>query len=401
MHRRAAILIGFLSASVCIACGEDSSYQLRGKGLARTADGGLLWTLNAGVLNDSQLPELQRKDVEPVLESAAREASRLLPGMEFRILADQPMNALFLMERTIRAENYLARRTEAEGPVLRLSGDDAARAANRRKLEIAGFPSARADALLDLLARLQETPLEPGGGASGPDKGQPVEVAEIGSGCLHQKPAASAHVWRVYLSQQIRYDLLLTNAFVIEDDLRRYSSATPRGALVPVERPTLLPVPGRTALEGSGALVSWAGRLAPESCLQAADLRRKSREAIRADLIRVLLALALPASAELLERAELPGAIPNGESFPEYAARELDCPDCPRRWELRRKYLGALYDYYTGGGADACRRMSETPAAGIASGEPDGAPALAPRGERLEMIRANRSNLLRQCGLAD
>lgn len=285
---------------------EASAAQLKARGVSLAPSGeDLIWTLNVGVLNDAELPELTVSAARALTDQAVRLAAAELPGLQIALIVDQPMNSVFLMERAIRAQDFFQAKGDPASRVLRLESGAQADAENAQKLR-AALPLerdrlSRAEALGRLLAARD---------ARGRD-------------CLVEKMPASEYVWRAYMKEQVRYDLVLTNALVYPDDL----AERPEGALAGgVVGWSLMDAPGRTALEGVGALVSVADQSAPECLGQPRPPDDRVAARIAEALVRLL-------------RANRPGAS---------AGRD------DAEWERRKARLRALYAFTQGDGERAC-----------------------------------------------
>lgn len=349
---RATVAVGILLGGIpgwsCDGLTEyRNPYQLPGRGLSRApADqsnaADLLWTINAGVLNDSVFPELSVADVEPVLHGASRDLAALLPGLELRFIIDQPMNAVFLMERGLeraKDEDFVTARLEEDGPVLLLSSGEIVSATNTLKMQAAGLSAEeRLRRQNDLTALHALVPTGSGAGR-----------------CLDDRLPASDALWRAYLGAQVRYDLILTNALVYADDLRRTPQDAERGALPHVIVRRLVRTPGRSAVEGTGAYVSWNESLLSGSGVAcqaggAADVRSELQtERARAAVLPVLFAMIYPASLTAVVAAGGP------QAFLQRCGAE-----CDTYWSQRLAYLRAIVDAEAGGGAEACARLEES-----------------------------------------
>lgn len=320
-------------------------YQLPVRGLSQLPDptGGtqrseqispnLLWTLNVGILNDSELPELAVADIQPLLEEVSNRLKPLLPGVEVRFIVDQPMNSVFLIERSVRRKGFLGPKYNEDGSVLLLGPGLATAEKNRIRLrEIAGLNVAQTERELAQLADL------------------------TGSGCVSEKLPASEYVWRAYLAGQVRYDLVLTNALIYADDLT--SRTRPAGHRIEYWNPdlrfvrqALVPMAGRSALEGYGAYVSV---YAPETgqtndavgrCPDFSDAKQSLShvDVLTGTIFQLLRPADFSISPDL-----------------QWSARKFltRCgADCEAAWEIRRQYLKTLLHLEEGGGEAACELL--------------------------------------------
>lgn len=344
-----AALLLVTTAFRCDALHEFlNPYQLPARGLSATPGDpaetpGLLWTLNVGLLNDSEFPELSVADVDPILEEVATRLKALLPGVEVRFLIDQPMNSVFLIERSVRKKGFLAPKYNADATVLLLGSGAATAESNRQRLlNVAGLTPAAADRELTQMQAL------------------------TAAGCLAEKLPASDYVWRAYLAGQVRYDLVLTNALIYADDLPHRAAEDRPTYWNPdlhVVRRALAPMGGRSALEGYGAYVSLydnsrdnrespdSGRGSDESgnspARECPDFTNEMRVASHADvLVGTVFELLYPARLPVTLNARAPETFLNA-----CGAR------CDAYWTTRYAYLKTMIDLEQGGGEPACERL--------------------------------------------
>ncbi len=228
------ILFSFLSLLfLSAACKKsaDASADRFYKSLS-VEDGKLYWSLNVGVLNDGLRRELDRATVEPLLTAAVDRVTKLCPAVSIRFIADQPLDADYIIDHTVRRRS-LSLRSDRESPVLFLTSS--AEDVNTLKLKKAG----RSDALTaKVLERLRDA-----------EKHRDTSGVEW----LSNRSSGSAFVWRAYLREQVRYDLVLTNAYIFPDEL---NSPDASAAGVEGVETALWEAEGRTAGEGTAGLVS-------------------------------------------------------------------------------------------------------------------------------------------------
>ncbi len=214
--RRTLLSSVLLGAVALGGCGDGlheflNPYQLPVRGLialpadaANQSGNRYQWTLNVGLLNDSELPELSVADAEPLLRQVSDRLQPLLPGIDVRFIIDQPMNSVFLIERSVRKKGFLGPKYDSDGPVLLLAPGPANADRNRARLRDYRYgPELRALGIAGVEQELASM-----------DRAQQA-------GCLSEKLPASEYVWRAYLAGQVRYDLVLTNALVYPDDIRQ------------------------------------------------------------------------------------------------------------------------------------------------------------------------------------
>lgn len=355
-------------------------YQLRGTGFSLKDPKGdlskrpLAWTLNVGFLQDSDFYEIDIGSLRSLLHSSAL-PRELLPGLWIQYVIDQPLNTVFMMQRTIRSENLLAPKLSLEGPVLLLDGSPNSLRINRRKMERYGYSGSAIAAELERLERLGSLPLpsDQSHQSYRSPRGHQGHRSQRGyRSYLEEKLPASDYIWRLYMEQQTRYDLILTNAFIYPDDLsERKIIADPFGGI----SWRLAETRGRSGTEGYGALVSLNSVL--EGAYQAGSSReagerggtaagragvigggrgaitQAGRESLARAIRASLLALIFPLQIERLQEND--GQLLSGDSFLQQAER-LHCSRCRAHWRRRRNYLRAIYALHKGL-PDACRNL--------------------------------------------
>ncbi|MBX7056844.1 MAG: hypothetical protein K1X75_02170 [Leptospirales bacterium] len=256
---------------------EDArGHQLRARGISERPDGDLQWTIAVGALNDSEFSELSRAALTPVLDRTQALLEQRLPGLHIAFILDQPMNSVFLMERSMRSEGGVVRTA-----LIDLNRESEIR--NRKLLLDAGRSAAEVTLLLRQLADLQQKAL---------DAERP---------CLESKLSSSEETWLSYLRHQPRYDLILTNALIFADgvDRRPFSSSDEDGARSVMGGPAL----GRSGMEGWGLVLSLNSWAPGHSCRRDQD-RLPAPAAAEAAAQRIAQALwplltALPAGVDL------------------------------------------------------------------------------------------------------
>ncbi len=228
-------------ACICV-CAKKDQAKLRGLGLHLQKEQ-LLWTINVGVLTDSEFPELSLDTLKKSLERSVELISVLLPGIYIQYIIDQPMNAVFIMERSLPTKNsrkdtpLIVLRNKEDNPIIALGDTINTHKINTKKLDLAGFSRKEKQVELKKLQDLSKL------------------LTPKNTTLLSDKLTVSDFVWRAYMRHQIRYDLVLTNAFVYSDDLSSRSMLvlTKNGGV----RWALSQTPGRTAMEGYGAYISY------------------------------------------------------------------------------------------------------------------------------------------------
>ncbi len=347
MQRRYAAFFLFFSA-ILLAPACDSpfetsrAYQLRARGVDRGEDGRLRWTVAVGALNDSEFTELRREAIEPILRLAEEDLAARLPGLKVSFLLDQPMNAVYLMERGLRR-----RSDQAPPPRLRLSVD--AEAANRALLLSQRRSVAESELRLGALRRLAELTLT---------SGEP---------CISPKLSASAEIWKRYLSEQQRYDVIITNGLLFPDGVDVGAMAIAADGGVEMLLGAAL---GRTAMEGFGAILSWNEWMAGHNCRRGLPARATlpAKEAQQAAAARLSLAV-LPLFSALGPK---------------------DRPDDGRALQQRLNLLAAYGDFVKGK-AGACAIIT------AAGSQTDRAGGDSVWQAILEAREATRQGYLRDC----
>ena len=206
-----------------------------------------------------------------------------------------------MLNLLIRKKDFLHSRLDMNRPVLILSSNS--NSLHRNKLEQAGFENVTIQGILETLQDLQK------------------KTSSSGRPLVYDKLSVSGMVWREFMRQQTRYDLVLTNAFVLSDDL-----SEPIGDLAGGVRFQVSSAPSRSAMEGWGSFVSLYN--AEESAVYR--------------LSAALYSLILPvAGLDLHEKVDL----------------KQQCPRCLQAWPLRLNYLRALYQLQQGNLEQACQAL--------------------------------------------
>ncbi len=358
------VLIFFLIISSVTVCDIfKRPHQLRGTGFSVEGKS-LVWTLNVGVLYDSDFYEPDAESLKLFLQNNFVLLNEFLPGLKIRYVMDQPLNSVFIMQRVIRRQNFLIPKLEPQGAVLLLDGSAASLEINRRKMERYGYNAAVVEKELKHLKYLAGLPLAPG------------------KAYLDEKLPASDYVWRLYMEQQVRYDLILTNGFIYPDDLRaRNVIHDSLGGVLW----RLAATEGRSGSEGYGALVSLnraldhkllgrknrSGRPAGQDWTLFAPMKKGAKDTkgakdikdpkeikdtIEQALKAALLALIFPTTVQRLqENRHLLSGSSSGNSFLQQA-EEQGCHNCRAHWRGRLNYLKAIYRLHKGY-SDACRHL--------------------------------------------
>ncbi|MCP5482475.1 MAG: hypothetical protein H7A21_13650 [Spirochaetales bacterium] len=304
---------------VWMGCGQRA-YQLPARGLEFSEpDHRLVWTLNAAVLLDRDYNAVDAQTARGLFQASSQRLEQLLPGVVLRAVFDQPQDAPFLMQRTATQPGVHA---PERGPLI-VPGT-AFRARNREILLEAGRPVAGVDQELQRLDRFLER------------EGLPDLVS---------RPSAVESSWSVYLEEQSRYDLVLTNAAIWPDDPSAIAGVrSPDGNL----RWNTHPAPGRTAMEGRGAYVSLWNESDPGQELTAA--------------LFALVFAAPPAwsASALAHDGASVGSDPMGLAA--RMERDGGCGSCVDYWAVRLDLLG-VYARIQGHDHAACEAL---PAAALA-----------------------------------
>lgn len=238
--------------------------SLPGRGLSEE-NGQIVWTLNAGMYQDADLPALTRKEVEPFLAEAAKIVRKSVPEIEIRFILDQPQDAEYMLSTLIREKKQVGSEKSQE-LLLNLDPGPAALDENRALLakSTAASQAPRILSQIEHLQRLKN------------NAGLPL---------LSGKSLCKSSRWNAFFKTQVRYDLILTNGVFFPDSLASESEQLlrPDGALLW----KIYPSPGRSAMDQSAAVFSVQGA-PPEARIR--------------ELTDLLLMLVLPIDAPGLDR---------------------------------------------------------------------------------------------------
>ena len=248
-----------------------------------------------GILQDSEFEEASVAHLRPILVESAKEIAYILPGIKLKYIIDQPMNAVFMMERTLgrpkkgESPAFLAALTE-QSPLLRLSNSLDAKKSNARKLKRAGFSPRQIQKELDYLQSMQG---REGSMAKSKNSAQNSFQSSVKT-LLSEKLTLRDSIWRAHLAQQVRYDLILSNALIYPDDLDSRAELLPRpnGTL----GLGLAAMPGRSAMEAYGAYLSYV-RLQADTL----EVQRLPAEELRQTLLSALAALLFPLELKFID----------------------------------------------------------------------------------------------------
>ena len=283
---------------------------MRGTGLHQK-EGLLSWSFNVGVLYDSQFTEPKARELREVLRRVEVKVSRLLPGFALRLIMDQPLNSVFMMTRTLGKEGVDDLHLANNPSLLMLRSSPQAEEQNRKRMQEAGWNQEKISAELARLAILQK------------------KNKLSGYPWISEKWTSSDARWRYYSSRQIRYDLILTNAFVYPDDFpqrRELVRDTDGGILW-----RLLKMSGRTSMEGYGAYVSIFTALALDT-----NSSLKDKDIVVDLVLSAVLALIFPfLPSWLMEHSS------RIDSWEEWLSLQ-DCQKCRSYWKYRLLYLRAI-----------------------------------------------------------
>ena len=332
---------------------RTSPLGLPAKGLTQDSSGRLIWELNIGVLNDRDFPLHASADIRALLKRAGAELSRTAPGLNFRFIVDQPMNANFIMNRALGKKKRMpgGSRISPGSPLLLLSPGETSARLNRKKLERAGYSGPERDRVLRNLKELAR------------------QKALRGVPLLYNKTPAGSWNWRKYVSVQVRYDLIFTNGYIYEDDTRR-GRGTDRGV-----RWFIGEAPGRRGMEGWGGLLVLAVR--GKGTPSRAEYQKT---------LALLAGLVLPLGREKIQR------LFRGET----TLKEIwtACSSCAPAWKHRLSYLRGAAQLGAGKLKEGCRliRSSSGAALDLGPGHP-----LHPGENRLRGMRSGAQKLLHFC----
>lgn len=229
-------------------------YPIPGVGL-RIDNHELIWAMNIGVLNIPQQPKLTRDALTSKISAAfanvelrltrkikSFDKAKLDPSVaditsiRFEEILDQPMDADFLLDRMFRKKQLLAGRFDPNSPYLNI--DDPMGELNKSKVKNYN----QGLAILTKLKTFNKT-FEPNG-----------------------RIPFSYVSWEGMYSQEVRYDIILTNTPIFCDDLTQQDYCL--DAMLHVG---LFPARGRTAMLGVGSVVSAYPQVSPDAITHAIE----------------------------------------------------------------------------------------------------------------------------------
>ena len=309
--RRYAYLFLSIVLLVSISCKtRNTGHILRGTGLYKEKEL-LSWSFNVGVLYDSQFTEPKARELREVLRRVEVKVSQLLPGFSLRLLMDQPLNSVFMMTRTLGKEGVDDLRLANNPNLLMLHPSPQAEEQNRKRMQEAGWKQEKISAELARLAILQK------------------KNNLSGYPWISEKWTSSDTRWRYYSSRQVRYDLILTNAFVYPDDFSQrheFVRGTDGGILWRLSK-----MSGRTSMEGYGAYVSIFTALALDT-----NSSVKDKDAVVDLVLSAVLALIFPFLPSQLMKH--PSQV---DSWDEWLSLKKK-KKCRSYWKYRLLYLRAI-----------------------------------------------------------
>lgn len=304
------------------------SKQLKGTGLF-LRDGRLFWSITVGILQDSEFKEANVRELRPVLLESTKEITDILPGIRIEYIVDQPLNAVFMMQRSLHkpkkekapgSSGSLGLLSE-QSPLLLLSNSPYAKKSNERKLKKAGFSPSEIREELQRLQSMQNTGKNPS------------------KAFLSEKLTLRDSIWRAHMAQQVRYDLLLSNAIIYPDDLesRVELLSSPRGTL----RLGLAAMPGRSGMEGYGAYASYSHIKLEKGRIEVEPL---PEEKLRQTLLLAFVALLFPLELKSVDTQRKFESFKNSQgSWKDY-------------WQKRLNYLKAVASLHRGK-SEACKQL--------------------------------------------
>ncbi|MBL8019012.1 MAG: hypothetical protein JNM27_05065 [Leptospirales bacterium] len=223
--------------------------SLPGRGLSEE-NGQIVWTLNAGIYQDADLPALTRKEAEPLLAEAAKIVRKSVPEIEIRFILDQPQDAEYMLSTLIREKKQVGAEKNQEA-LLNLDPGPAAMDENRALLAKSTAAS-QAPRILSQIQHLQGL------------------KNNAGLPLLSGKNLCKSSRWNAFFRNQVRYDLILTNGVFYPDSLASESEQLlrPDGALLW----KIYASPGRSAMDQSAAVFSLQGAPPEARIRELADL---------------------------------------------------------------------------------------------------------------------------------
>ena len=287
----------------------------------------VLWYINVGMLYDPKLPQFSSKEVEGALRKASeRINATLLQEIELRFIVDQAMDAFFLISETYippKKQDSKAWSTEADGDSLYSEAWGASIDTPYDFAQLSASLAQNCKLHCGLRAKklAQEWRLS---------QGLRVQGAPLEQG--HDLHAYS--IWEQYLQHQVRYDLLLSNAFIYIPEWKQVFESPSKEIPKYVRRKSgnlawgLTETKMRMAMEGHALHVNyslWSKQKA---------YAKLSLGQLEQTLYKGLLSLVLPVSIAKVQEAE----------FLKHLERELARPNSTwhKYWKQRFAYLQAI-----------------------------------------------------------
>lgn len=214
----------------------NAGASLPGRGLA--ADGtDFVWTMNAGILVDRDLAPVDRIQGEQILAEAEAKVRLRAPWLKLRFILDQPLDAEYILTTLTRDKKALQAARKPENRIIDLDPADLDHNVLIEKLD-----PGRIQPLIGQLRALQKQRNL---------AGEPLVAA---------RPQSSLLQWRLFLRDQVRYDVILTNAVIFPDEIAASVFVLNQDGTV---RAAILPASGRSALEQNALLFSLHGHSQP------------------------------------------------------------------------------------------------------------------------------------------
>ena len=297
-------------------CNYFKSERLSATGLSYK-EGELHWSINVGVLEDSEFKRAKPEYLDLKLNSSAELIAQILPGLKIKYIRDQALNTVFIMNRS----SYKLRKMKKLAPphlderstILFLSKTKAAAKINKKKFNRAGLNDkeiAREIKILKLIS---------------------FATSELGQALFSNKLSLRNSNWLIYLREQVRYDLILANSIIYPDDAKSIYNIknniedflrSPSGEIYL----GLAPMLGRSGMEGYGSYISL---ISMNTVKQKASLNLMNLES---NITLALISLLFPLKVT---------AIASPKKFLAFK-KFMKSPIGKKYWKKRLKYLESI-----------------------------------------------------------
>lgn len=245
----AVLFLGFH----CEAIDRARPRTMFGEGLESGGSDGVKVYLNAGVLTHKSEKLYPREDVQRLLDGAAAKLEQKYEGLSFHFILDQSQDLEFVTGRALRKTNLKI------SPFALREGLERANA-YLREIAVAPFVDIARSALLRNTGSLSiSLPQNAQNGATDYVFRDAENLLEgwLGADWSQKWPELAVYnflsYWQSYSSEQIHYDVILTDARILPDSAWNISHGAGKSDYY------LLPAPGRAALDRIALVVSLNG----------------------------------------------------------------------------------------------------------------------------------------------